>query len=287
MKQITKQQLEKLYLEENLSSADVAKILDTNKKVILKELKKFGIKKSKEQMYAARSKKTKEVNLEKYGTPGYNNREKAKQTLLANYGIENVSQLEEVKQKKELTCLKNFGVRFPSQTDSWHEKLKKINLEKYGYEWFMSAPEFWEKVDKDAWLNHQHETKRKNKTFKTSKVEDEYYAYLLTFFNKDDIIRQYKEERYPFYCDFYIVPTDTFIELNLHWTHGGKPFNSNNEECQKKLVVWKEKAKTSKYLLNAIHTWTVRDVEKRKVAKENNLNYICFYNKKELYEVKF
>ena len=287
MKQLNKQQLEELYLKENLSSADVAKKLGTNKKLVLQELKRYGIQKSKDKMYAARTKKTKEVNTRKYGTSGYNNRKKAKQTLLTIHGVENVSQLNYVKRKKELTCFKNFGVNFPSQSKPWHDKIKQTNLEKYGYEWFMSSPEFWEKVDKEQWLKHQHETKRKNHSFKTSKIEENYYTYLLTFFNPCDIIKQYKEERYPFHCDFYIKPIDTFIELNIHWTHGGRPYNKDDIECQKQLILWYEKAKNSKYHENAIHTWTIRDVEKQRIAKENNLNYICVYNKQELYEVDF
>lgn len=287
MKQITKQQLEELYINENLSSTDIAKKLSTNKKMILHKLKEFEITKPKEMIYSSRTKKTKETNMKKYGVEGYNNRNKAKQTLLNKYGVENISQLEYVKLKKELTCFENFGVRFPSQTESWHEKVKKTNLEKYGYEWFMSSPKFWEKIDKETWLKHQHESKRKNKSFKTSKIEDEYYNYLLKFFNSCDIIRQYKEERYPFNCDFYIVPIDTFIELNIHWTHGIKPYDKNDIECIEILKEWNNKAKTSKYVSNAINTWTVRDVEKLKIAKENKLNYICIYNKEELYEVNF
>ena len=87
----------------------------------------------------------------------------------------------------------------------------------------------------------------------------------------------YKEDRYPFYCDFYIVEDDLFIELNTHWTHGGKPYDPDDKECQEQLATWEEKAKTSQFYANAIKTWTERDVEKRRVAKENNLNYKVIY----------
>ena len=38
------------------------------------------------------------------------------------------------------------------------------------------------------------------------------------------------------------------------------------------------------YFNNAINTWTIRDVEKRKYAKENKLNYIVLWKYEELQE---
>ena len=92
------------------------------------------------------------------------------------------------------------------------------------------------------------------------------------------IYRNYKDsERYPFYCDFYIKEDDLFIELNAHWTHGGKPYDPNDEECQNQLIEWQEKAKTSQFYKNAIETWTVRDVKKLQCAQKNKLNYKVIY----------
>lgn len=126
--------------------------------------------------------------------------------------------------------------------------------------------------------NKQYLTRKKNNSFNTSKPENELYESLLKDYPNKTILRNYKDEnRYPFYCDFYIVEDDLFIELNAHWTHGGKPFNPNDEECIQQLNEWKEKAKTSQFVQNAIQTWTVRDVEKQRVAKENNLNYKVIY----------
>lgn len=120
-------------------------------------------------------------------------------------------------------------------------------------------------------------TKKKNNSFNTSKPEEELYKQLLEQYNEKTILRRYKDYRYPFYCDFYIIEDDLFIELNAHWTHGGKPYDPNDEECQKQLILWKEKAKQSQFYENAIKTWTERDVEKLRIAKENNLNYKVIY----------
>lgn len=126
-------------------------------------------------------------------------------------------------------------------------------------------------------LEREYKTKKKNNSFNTSKPEENLYKQLLEQYN-GKVIRRYKDKRYPFYCDFYIPDEDLFIELNNHWTHGGKPYDPNDKECQKQLILWKEKAKQSQFYENAIKTWTERDVNKQKVAKENKLNYKVIYD---------
>lgn len=129
----------------------------------------------------------------------------------------------------------------------------------------------------NSWRSQISDSMRANNTFNKSNPEDKYYEYLLTIYPEDDIDRQHKEERYPFACDFYIKSEDLFIECNYSWTHGGHPFDPEDEADQRTLAEWQEKALTSDYYKNAIETWTVRDVAKQKVAKENNLNYEVLY----------
>ena len=50
-------------------------------------------------------------------------------------------------------------------------------------------------------------------------------------------------------------------------------YASANEENQIILEKWKEKSKKHPFYINAIETWTKRDVEKRSKAKENNINF--------------
>ena len=42
------------------------------------------------------------------------------------------------------------------------------------------------------------------------------------------------------------------------------------------------RSKQSKYYDNAIETWTVGDVKKRRCAEDNNLRYVVFWNEKEV-----
>lgn len=116
-------------------------------------------------------------------------------------------------------------------------------------------------------------TKKKNGTLNSSKQEERLHSILKELYPEYTIFREYKEERYPFYCDFYIKDLDVFIELNLHYTHGSHPFDPNSAEDQARL------AKYSKYRY-MIDVWTVRDPNKIEAAELNNLRYIRVYDPK-------
>jgi glutathione peroxidase-family protein len=57
---------------------------------------------------------------------------KLKEANLLKYGVENVSQLDEVKKKKEDTCNEHFGVPCNLTIDETKEKIKQTCIEKYG-----------------------------------------------------------------------------------------------------------------------------------------------------------
>lgn len=67
-----------------------------------------------------------------------------------------------------------------------------------------------------------------------------------------------------------------FIEYQGTWTHGKHAYNKESEED--KILLEKWKCKNTKYYINAIQTWTIRDVYKRNIAKQNNLNYVEFWS---------
>lgn len=76
--------------------------------------------------------KNKKTNLERHGDENYNNHEKTKQTLLDNFGVENVFQLEEVKEKSKKTCLDKFGVEYSLQSLEVRKKGDETKEIKYG-----------------------------------------------------------------------------------------------------------------------------------------------------------
>ena len=126
-------------------------------------------------------------------------------------------------------------------------------------------------------LEKTAQTKSLKGTFNTSQPEKSFLKCLYAQYGKQDIRTNYKSIDYPFRCDFYIISLNKYIELNLHWTHGGKPYDPTDPECQEKLALWQRKAATSQFYRNAIETWTVRDVKKFEVAKQNKLNYELIY----------
>lgn len=132
----------------------------------------------------------------------------------------------------------------------------------------------------------EYQTKKQNNSFNRSNPEKRILQLLLEKF--PDTISQYRSDVYPFNCDFYIPSKDLYIEYQGSWTHGGKPFDKNNPEDLKKLESWKEKSKEinfkgkpKHFYLVTIDVWTIKDPQKRKIAKENNLNYLEFFTEKE------
>lgn len=147
-------------------------------------------------------------------------------------------------------------------------------LERYGVKSYLCSDKINSIRNNKDIQNKITESKRKNKTFNTSKIENVVYNRLLKLFS--NVERQYKSEQYNYNCDFYIPEIELYIECNFHWTHGNHPFDSNNIEDLRTLEKWKIKG--TKYCFNAINTWTVRDVEKRTTAINNHLNYIEFFS---------
>ena len=133
----------------------------------------------------------------------------------------------------------------------------------------------------DKWRQRVSTSMKQNRTYGKSQDEERYYNYLIRKFGEDDVVRQYRDERYPFDCDFYIKSLDLFIECNFHWTHGGKPYDRNDVDCEDLLNFWLYKAKESSFYKNAIYVWTNLDVRKQQIAKSKNLNYKVLYDYKE------
>lgn len=120
------------------------------------------------------------------------------------------------------------------------------------------------------------ETKRKNHSFGTSREELAVLDYLKSKFV--NVIHQYRSKEYPFNCDFYLKDFDIYIEYHGDWTHGGRPWDKNDNDCTKLLEKWMEHVDSSKYYRTAVYVWTELDVRKRKIANDNNLSYFTFYN---------
>ena len=242
------------------------KIKETN-------LKKYGVENVfQSEIHKQKIRKTK---LERYGDEYFLNKEKTKQTIKEKYNIDNWMSSEVFKTKSKQTKLKKYG----DENYLNIKKQKETCLKKWGVDnWRKSLDSINKTHSKEA-NKKRNETKRKNGTFNTSIPEKKSYECLKEIF--PDVLYQYKSDVYPFACDFYIPSLDLYIECNYHWTHGKKPFEDNEND---KLIIENWKAKNTQYYMNAINTWTKLDVKKRTIAKENKLNYLEFWDIKELKE---
>lgn len=103
-------------------------------------------------------------------------------TFLERYGVENISQLEETKEKVRKTNLKKFGVEYPAQRDDIKERIKQTNLEKYGVESVLQNEEVREKIRKTNLkkygvenISQLEETKEKVKKTNIKRRGSEFY----------------------------------------------------------------------------------------------------------------
>lgn len=117
--------------------------------------------------------------------------------------------------------------------------------------------------------------------FRNSSVFEVFaYAALLDKFEADDVLIDYGvhpyDARYPYPCDFYIKSRDLFIELNMHFTHGGHWFDASSsaDALRKSHLEQTDRARNRKFL----STWCVHDVNKRKAARAACLSYLVFWD---------
>ena len=167
----------------------------------------------------------------------------------------------------------------------------------YGKESFPQTQQFKDLFKDKEWvdkINQKiYETKKKNGSLKGSNAEDIIYQFLVYKFDFENIEYHYKDnQRYNFVCDFYIQKLDLFIEINFDPSHGFEPFDPENSKHLARLQQLRLKAKeidkrtgkTKDRYKNFIDVWTIADPIKFLTAKENNLNYLTFYNWEQFYE---
>ena len=218
--------------------------------------------------------KIKQTNIQKYGVDNlFKNdiiKEKIKQTNIQKYGVDNLFKSNIIKEKIKQTNIQKYGVDNPLKNKEIREKIKQTNIQKYGVDNPLKNKEIWKKSQDNRQISSK------------SKLENNFLNYLKLKYESDDIITQYKSKEYPYYCDFYIKSINLYIEIQGHWTHNDHPFDINNLNDQQIMNIWRTKSLSDKYYKNALNTWTIKDVEKRNTAIQNNLNYLEIFGKTDL-----
>lgn len=260
--------------------SDLSTHLKQTHKLIAKEYYDKFFKQENEGICCVCGKETRFLNV----TEGYRKTCSQKCTIFDKYGVWNVSQSEEIKQKKIDTCRKNYGVDYNLQRKEMiakthsdkiikkqSESRKKTLKQKYGVE--------------NSYLIEDVV----RRTYDTTKSKSEQYFEDLLKEHDIEFIAQYKDEKYPYYCDFYLPEYDCYIELNIFWSHHQGWFNLKDENCKKALKHLQDKinstsGETSKFYKRSLETWTEVDLEKREVARKNDLNYKVFWTQEEIEE---
>jgi len=104
-----KEDVIELYIDQNKSVKECAEYFGLNIRMFQTMLKEFGIKKDRNQVYQLQ-----------------------KKTLLETKGVENVFQLNDVKEKIKQTNLEKYGASSYTQTDEYKEKNMETRTMRYG-----------------------------------------------------------------------------------------------------------------------------------------------------------
>ena len=232
--------------------------------------------------------RTRNTCLERYNGIGFASQELTKkynETMLLKYGHTNPSQVKEIQEKTKQTNIEKYGAENVYASEYGKQKIKETNLERYNEtSWTKSKEgrEFLKNLtNSQEYKDKQYNTKKKNNSFNTSKIENKLELELKEIF--PDLETQYKSKVYHFSCDFYIPSLDLYIEYNGSWTHGGCFYDENNEDNRNTLEKWKQASEHSRFYQNAIETWTKKDILKLETAIKNNLNYVVWFNKEQAY----
>ncbi|WP_146069187.1 hypothetical protein [Arthrobacter sp. ZGTC412] len=244
---------------------------------------------------------------------------KARQTNLRRFGVEHISQLPENRErqsklmsksyaersmKARVTTLRRFGVEYASQRKERREehslfmktnaaefvtRSRETSLQRYGVVSHAQTEER-RRGQSRRMLDPRHQerinaAKRANNSFNSSRPEEDLYLLLTGHFGEHDVLREYREQRYPYRCDFYIPSRDLFIELNGTWTHGGHWFEASSVNDRQLVEVWQKK--NTDFYKTAVVQWCERDTAKRRAAAIRQLNYATFWNSRTLNDARF
>ena len=159
------------------------------------------------------------TNLERYGVSQNTKRpeikEQIKQTCLDKYGVENVIQVKEIKDRakknREETCMKEHGVKSYFSVKEVQDKIKQTYMKRYGVENPFQVPEIFERIQKTGKTIHYF----KNLYYRGSYELD----FLENFYNKFEIKQglsfkyNLNEQNKVYHSDFYLPELNLIVEI--------------------------------------------------------------------------
>lgn len=126
---------EKFYLYLNQTMPNICECGNTNKFLTLREGYTKYCSRSCGNTSQSKKEKIKATCIEKYGSSSFFGSNIGKQTILeivqTKYNINNISQLQEIKDKKIETCRENYGVDYYAQSDEGKNKIKQSFIDNH------------------------------------------------------------------------------------------------------------------------------------------------------------
>jgi DNA-directed RNA polymerase subunit RPC12/RpoP/G:T-mismatch repair DNA endonuclease (very short patch repair protein) len=201
---LSKDNLERLYIKENKSLPDIAKLYSVSTSAVYNQLKRFNIK----------SRSIKESNVE--------SAIKAAKTNLKRYGFENVLNkncIIRIEMEKE--HLHQFGVVNFGQFQHVKDKIKSSNLERWGVEYPTKSPIVQQKIRETLFRNHSvdYPYKLVNKRNKISIPHQKIISiYQNSSFNYE-IEKALLFDNKLYFYDLWIEEANLLIEVNGDYYH--------------------------------------------------------------------
>ena len=132
-------------------------------------------------------------------------KDKSKNTLISKYGVDNCFKSSEIQEKKKKTMIERYGVENSGSSSDLLKKMKTTNIEKYGCDNYAKTDEFKDKIKStnierygSDWYFQSEEYKNKVKSSNLEKYGSEWYIQSSDFKNKakDTLIEKYGYDNY-------------------------------------------------------------------------------------------
>ena len=199
-----------------------------------------------------------------------NSSEITKQKIKEKYGVEYISQIPEVIDKRKQTLLNKYGTTNLYNIDGVIEKINKTNQEKYGVDWVFQKEDIRNKI---------YESYKKTGT---SKRENIVYQNLIKL--GYNVTKQKTIKNTNWAIDFYLDDFDIYIEYQGSQFHHGRSYLGTQEDLievnklkEKDNYLSKINNRKSQYS-EILKTWAERDVKKRNWMFEHNYKFLELYD---------
>ena len=160
--------------------------------------------------------------LERYGVENPQQlqlvRDKSRATNIERYGTEIGSQSHVVKERARQTNQGRFGVDWHTQSENFAHKAKRTWQERYGVDHPMRADEVKAKYDFTESWRKAHETKKRNGTYASSRVEKRFYECLCRLNQNVETQVRINHGSGIWLIDFKVG--DTYIQFDGAYWHG-------------------------------------------------------------------